>query len=188
VALAARLRSLRDHGRSALCRYYHELVGTTSRLDALQAVVLNAKLPWLDAWTEARRSIAARYRAALEGSAARLVAELPGSRGGYHLAVARVADRTSVQQWLAEAGIETQLHYPIPCHHQAPFQRFATRPLPVAEESAGQVLSLPMFPHMNDDQVTRVCDAIRDVSRVTESLAASPGVWPLSERRKTGTS
>jgi dTDP-4-amino-4,6-dideoxygalactose transaminase len=185
VALAARLRSLRDHGRSALCRYDHDLVGTTSRLDALQAVVLNAKLPWLDAWTQARRSIAARYRAALEGSAARMVAELPGSRGGYHLAVARVADRTSVQQRLAEAGIETQLHYPIPCHRQAPFRRFATRPLPVAEESAREVVSLPMFPHMNDDQVARVCDAIRDVSPGTESLAAPPGVWSLSARRKS---
>jgi dTDP-4-amino-4,6-dideoxygalactose transaminase len=168
--LAARLRSLRDHGRSQRDRYDHELVGTTSRLDALQAVVLHAKLPWLDAWTAARRSIAARYRAALDGGAARLVAEPPGSRGAYHLAVALVPDRASVRRRLAEAGIETKLHYPIPCHRQVPYQRFATRPLPVAEESAGEILSLPMFPHMGDGQVAWVCDAVRDAQRARESL------------------
>jgi dTDP-4-amino-4,6-dideoxygalactose transaminase len=173
--LAARLRSLRDHGRSRHYRYDHELVGTTSRLDALQAVVLKAKLPRLDAWTEARRSIAARYRAALDGGdcgPARLVAELPGSRGVYHLAVAQVPDRALVRQRLAEAGIETQLHYPVPCHRQPPYLHYATRPLPVAEKSADEILSLPMFPHMSDGQVDRVCDAIRDALEAQERLPA----------------
>ena len=171
-ALAARLRILRDHGRSLRSRYEHELVGTNSRLDALQAVVLNAKLPWLDDWTGARRSIAARYRAAFGGGPARLMAEPPGSRGVYHLAVALVPDRTPVRRRLAEVGIETQIHYPIPCHRQAPYQRFATRPLPMAEESAGEILSLPMFPHMSDGQVARVCDAIRDLQKAWEPLPA----------------
>jgi dTDP-4-amino-4,6-dideoxygalactose transaminase len=170
--LAARLRSLRDHGRSQRYRYDHELVGTTSRLDALQAVVLNAKLPWLDTWTTARRSIAARYCAAFDGGAARLVAELPESRGAYHLAVASVPDRALVRQRLAEAGIETQLHYPVPCHRQPPYRRYATRPLPVAEKCAGEIVSLPMFPHMSDGQVDRVCDAIRDALAAQESLPA----------------
>jgi dTDP-4-amino-4,6-dideoxygalactose transaminase len=172
--LAARLRSLRDHGRSRCDRYHHELVGTTSRLDALQAVVLNAKLPWLDAWTEARRSIAARYRATFGAGPGHLVAELPGSRGVYHLAVALVSDRASVRQRLAEAGIETRLHYPTPCHRQAPYRRFATRPLPVAEESAGQILSLPIFPHMSGGQVARVCDAIRAALEAREPFLARP--------------
>jgi dTDP-4-amino-4,6-dideoxygalactose transaminase len=170
AALAARLRSLRDHGRSPRSRYDHELIGTTSRLDALQAAVLSAKLPWLDAWTEARRSIAVQYRAAFGGEAARLVAEQPGSRGAYHLAVALVPDRASVRRRLAEAGIETQLHYPIPCHRQLPYQRFATRPLPVAEERAGEILSLPMFPHMSDGQVAWVCNAVRDAQRARQSM------------------
>lgn len=169
--LAARVRSLRDHGRSRRSRHEHELIGANSRLDALQAVVLNAKLPWLDTWTEARRSIAARYRTAFGGGAARLVAEQPGSQGAYHLAVALVQDRTSVRRRLAEAGIETQIHYPIPCHRQVPYQRFATRPLPAAEESAGQIVSLPMFPHMIGSQVARVCDAIREAG-IKESLRA----------------
>jgi len=158
--LAGRIRSLRDHGRSRLSRYDHEFIGVNSRLDGLQAAVLNAKLPWLDAWTEARRSIAARYRAAFGGGVGRLVEEEPGSRGAYHLAVARIPDRAGVERQLAETGIETQIHYPVPCHLQTPYRRFATRPLPVTEESANDILSLPMFPHMSDDRVTRVCDAI----------------------------
>jgi len=160
AGLAGRLRSLRDHGRGPRSRYDHDLVGTTSRLDALQAVVLTAKLARLDAWTSARRSIAERYRAALSDGAARMVAEEPGSLGAYHLAVARVPDRAEVQRQLAAAGIETQVHYPVPCHRHPPYQQFATRPLPVAEERAGQVISLPMFPHLSDGQVTRVCDAL----------------------------
>jgi dTDP-4-amino-4,6-dideoxygalactose transaminase len=162
--LASRLRSLSDHGRGRRSRYDHELIGTNSRLDALQAVVLSAKLRRLDAWTAARRSIAARYRAGLGDGPARLVAEEPGSRGAYHLAVARMPDREEVRRRLAAAGIETQIHYPTPCHRQPPYERFATRPLPVAEESAGEVLSLPMFPHMSDGQVARVCGAIRDAA------------------------
>jgi dTDP-4-amino-4,6-dideoxygalactose transaminase len=69
-------------------------------------------------------------------------------------------------------GIETQIHYPIPCHRQTPYRRFATCPLPVAEESADEVLSLPSFPHMSDGQVARVCDAIREALGTRESLLA----------------
>jgi dTDP-4-amino-4,6-dideoxygalactose transaminase len=160
--LAERLRSLRDHGGGRQSRYDHELVGTNSRLDALQALVLTAKLPRLDDWNGARRAIVARYRAAFDGGSARLVAEEPGSRGAYHLAVARVPDRAKVQRQLAASEIETRVHYPTPCHRQPPYRRFATRPLPVAEESAGEILSLPMFPHLDEDRVARVCDAVRD--------------------------
>jgi dTDP-4-amino-4,6-dideoxygalactose transaminase len=161
-ALAQRIRVLRDHGRAQGSHYQHELVGTNSRLDALQAVVLTAKLARLDAWNEARRSIAARYRAALEPGPACLVAEVPGARGVYHLAVARVPSRGRVQKQLAAMGVRTQIHYPIPCHRQIPYRRFADRPLPVAEQSAGEVLSLPIFPTMSDAQVARVCAAVHE--------------------------
>ncbi len=160
AALADRIASLRDHGRVRDSHYEHWLVGTNSRLDGLQAAVLNAKLPRLDAWTQARRSIAARYRVALDGGPCRLVAEEPGSRGAYHLAVVRTRDRARVQRELAKAGIETQIHYPVPCHRQAPYRLFGRNPLPVAEESAREILSLPMFPHMDARLVDRVCDAI----------------------------
>lgn len=166
--LANRIRSLRDHGRARHSRYDHEIVGTNSRLDALQALVLTAKLPRLDAWTGARRSVAARYRAAFGDGPARLVGEEPGSQGAYHLAVVRVPDRPRIQRQLAAAGIETQIHYPVPCHQQAPYRRFAAHRLPVAEKSAAQILSLPIFPHMSDDRVARVCHAIRDALRDEE--------------------
>jgi dTDP-4-amino-4,6-dideoxygalactose transaminase len=171
-ALAQRIRILRDHGRAAGSHYRHELVGTNSRLDALQAVVLTAKLDRLDAWNEARRSIAARYRAALAPGPARLVGEVPGATGVYHLAVARVPNRERVQKHLAVMGIQTQIHYPIPCHRQIPYQRFADRPLPVAEKTAGEVLSLPIFPTMSDAQVLRVCAAIEQALEGKEHRVA----------------
>jgi dTDP-4-amino-4,6-dideoxygalactose transaminase len=161
-ALAQRIRVLRDHGRAAGSHYQHELVGTNSRLDALQAVVLTAKLARLDAWNQARRSIAARYRAAFAPGPVRLVAEVPGATGVYHLAVARVPDRARVQKRLAAMGVQTQIHYPVPCHRQIPYRRFADLPLPVAEQSAAEVLSLPIFPTMSDAQVARVCAAVRE--------------------------
>ena len=160
AGLAGRIRVLRDHGRAAGSHYRHELVGTNSRLDALQAVVLTAKLARLDAWNEARRSVAARYHAAFAAGPGRPVAEVPGMRGVYHLAVLRVPDRARVQRRLAELGVQTQVHYPIPCHQQEPYRRFASGPLPAAEQCADEVLSLPMFPHMTDDQVAGVCDAV----------------------------
>jgi dTDP-4-amino-4,6-dideoxygalactose transaminase len=161
-ALAQRIRVLRDHGRAAGSHYQHELVGTNSRLDALQAVVLTAKLARLDAWNQARRSIAARYRAAFAPGPVRLVAEVPGATGVYHLAVARVPDRARVQKRLAAMGVQAQIHYPVPCHRQIPYRRFADLPLPVAEQSAAEVLSLPIFPTMSDAQVARVCAAVRE--------------------------
>jgi dTDP-4-amino-4,6-dideoxygalactose transaminase len=160
AGLAGRIRVLRDHGRALGSHYRHELIGTNSRLDALQAAVLTAKLARLDAWNEARRSIAARYHAAFAAGPARPVAEVPGMRGVYHLAVLRVPDRAQVQQHLAEMGVQTQVHYPIPCHQQEPYRRFANGSLPAAERCADEVLSLPMFPHMTDEQVARVCDAV----------------------------
>ncbi len=160
--LAKTLRVLRDHGRATGSHYRHEMVGTNSRLDALQAMVLTAKLARLDAWNDARRSIAARYRAAFASTPIRLVEEEPGARGVYHLAVARVPDRARLQQHLTTMGIETGIHYPIPCHQQAPYLRFATGSLPVTEAAATEVLSLPMFPHLRDDQVARVCDALHE--------------------------
>jgi dTDP-4-amino-4,6-dideoxygalactose transaminase len=158
--LAQRIRSMRDHGRGAASHYLHELVGTNSRLDAVQAAVLTAKLTKLDEWTVARRSIAARYRAAFATGPARFVPEAPGARGVYHLAVVRVPDRERFQRELMAMGIQTGIHYPTPCHRQAPYRRFTVQALPVAEETAREVMSLPMFPHMSDDQVAQVCDAV----------------------------
>jgi dTDP-4-amino-4,6-dideoxygalactose transaminase len=161
--LARRIRCLRDHGRAEGSHYRHELVGTNSRLDALQAVVLTAKLARLDSWTRARRRIAARYRTAFAGSAARMIDELPGSQGVYHLAVVRVPARERVERRLTAMGIQTGIHYPVPCHRQAAYRSFPAGRLPAVEEAAGEILSLPMFPHMSDGQVARVCEAVHEV-------------------------
>jgi dTDP-4-amino-4,6-dideoxygalactose transaminase len=161
--LAERIVCLRNHGRAPDSHYRHVAVGTNSRLDALQAAVLTAKLAKLDTWTEARRAIASRYRDAFRSGPVRLVEELPDACGAYHLAVARVPDRDQVQRQLESAGIQTGIHYPTPCHWQVPYRRFAVDPLPVAEQAVTEILSLPMFPHMRSDQVTRVCEAVNDV-------------------------
>jgi dTDP-4-amino-4,6-dideoxygalactose transaminase len=160
-ALADTLRSLRNHGRPPGLPGRHDDVGTNSRMDTLQAAVLSAKLPRLDAWTAARRRIAARYRAALDPAVARPVPVAPEAGSVHHLAVVLAADRETLRAGLQGRGIETAVHYPIPCHLQAPYRRFCDRALPVAEALAGQVLSLPMFPHMSEEQVGAVCEALQ---------------------------
>jgi dTDP-4-amino-4,6-dideoxygalactose transaminase len=160
AALAATVRCLRDHGRARGSHYLHEAVGTNSRMDAIQAAVLSVKLQRLETWTRARRRIAASYRDRLAGSAVRLVTEAAGSSGAYHLMVARVPARDQVGARLANAGISTGVHYPIPCHRQEPYRRFGRGPLPVAERACSEVLSLPLHPHMASEQVARVCDEL----------------------------
>jgi dTDP-4-amino-4,6-dideoxygalactose transaminase len=158
--LAARLRSIRDHGRSDSDRYLHDTLGTNSRLDALQAAVLSIKVKHLDEWTRARRCVAQDYLEQLSDGLVQLVEETPKTPSVYHLAVVRTSQRDDVAADLARAGVETGVHYPVPCHLQEPFRRYSTGPLPVTELAAGQVLSLPMFPHMTHQQVSYVCETL----------------------------
>jgi dTDP-4-amino-4,6-dideoxygalactose transaminase len=164
--LADRIRSLANHGRSHGDSHHdHDCLGTNSRLDALQAIVLSGKLAHLDEWTERRIALASRYRDLLgatefTGAGLRLTDAAPLARHVYHLFVVRVARRDSVRAELAHRGIQTGVHYPAPCHRQSPLRRFAQRPLPVAERSAGELLSLPMFPHLTDRQVDLVCESL----------------------------
>jgi dTDP-4-amino-4,6-dideoxygalactose transaminase len=161
--LARRIRSIHDHGRVHGSHYEHEFLGTNSRMDAIQAVVLSAKLPRLEAWTKARRALATEYRARLAGGPVRLVQDVSGGGHAYHLLVAHVPHRARVRQGLAELGIETGLHYPVPCHWQTPYRSYDHGPLPVAEQTADEIVSLPMFPHMRMDQVVQVCDLLQEL-------------------------
>jgi dTDP-4-amino-4,6-dideoxygalactose transaminase len=164
--LADRVRALANHGRSGGASHYeHKYIGTNSRLDALQAILLSGKLGRLDVWTQRRIELATRYRDLLNGTELRLTGVAPLARHVYHLFVVRVADRDNIRTELARRGIQTGVHYPVPCHLQPPLQRFADRPLPVAEQAAGQLLSLPVFPHMTNGQVDLVCEALGDVLR-----------------------
>jgi dTDP-4-amino-4,6-dideoxygalactose transaminase len=175
AALAERIRSLRDHGRVAGSHYDHDEIGTNSRLDAVQAIVLSAKLEHLDRWNAARREIMEHYRDAARSGPLSLVSEAPGAYGVYHLAVARVPRRPEVRHWLDVWGIDTSIHYPTPIHRFGPYERFADRPLPVVEAAAPELLSLPMFPHMTAAQVSRVCDALQlldELLRAREAVRA----------------
>lgn len=161
--LADRVRALANHGRShGAAHYEHDYVGTNSRLDALQAVLLSGKLRFLEEWTQRRIALAAHYREALTGTGVRLTAVPPPARHVYHLFVVRVAGRDALRAELGRRGIETGVHYPLPCHRQPPLRRFADRPLRVAEQAAGELLSLPMFPHLTESQVEFVCESLGD--------------------------
>jgi len=171
--LADRIRSLANHGRSGgASHYHHDCVGTNSRLDTLQAILLSGKLAHLDEWTERRIALALRYRRLLSGSgffgaALKLTDVSPLARHVYHLFVVRVAARDQVRAELVRRGIQTGVHYPVPCHLQSPLRRFADGPLPAAEQAAGELLSLPMFPHLTEGQVDFVCEALCDALRTT---------------------
>jgi dTDP-4-amino-4,6-dideoxygalactose transaminase len=160
---AARIRRLRDHGRAEGSHHLHFEVGTNSRLDAIQAVVLSAKLRRLEEWTRARRRVVGWYRDRLDPRAVPLVADARDDGSAHHLLVARLGDRERVRAGLERAGIQTGVHYPVPCHQQPPYRRFADRALPVAERAAGEILSLPLFPHMTEEQVTTVCAELDDL-------------------------
>jgi dTDP-4-amino-4,6-dideoxygalactose transaminase len=162
--LAGLLRSLRLHGETS--RYLHARVGGNFRMDAIQAAVLLAKLPRLKAWNERRRAIAARYGELLAGAARAeritLPEEGPQRRHVYHQYVVRVRDRDAVRERLSAAGIATAVFYPVPLHLQECFAGLGYREgsFPEAERAAREVLALPIFAEMRDDEVERVAEEL----------------------------
>jgi len=164
---AVRLRRLRNGGQSD--RYRHEDAGINSRLDELQAAFLRVGLGHLGAWTERRRALAGAY---LEGLADTEALTLPRereyARAVHHLFVVRHPRRDAMIQALRERGVETLIHYPIPLHLQPAFRSGGgtAAALPVVEAAAGEVLSLPLYPEMTDEQQRRVIEAIRDAAAV----------------------
>lgn len=167
AAIARAVRMLRNHG--GLARYEHAVVGTNSRLDSLQAVVLSAKLRRLDAWNEERRAIADRYRERLtqvDGVTLPLVGER--SAHVYHQFVVQVEDRDRVHAELTGAGIGVGVHYPSPVHLLPAFESFrlgAAGAFPRAEAQARRILSLPIYPGLPADAVDRVADALESAVR-----------------------
>jgi dTDP-4-amino-4,6-dideoxygalactose transaminase len=162
--LAARLRQLRNGGQAD--RYHHELSGINSRLDEMQAAILRAKLRHLPAWTERRRALASQYLAGLAGSGVELPVEQPYARAVYHLFVIRHPRRDAVMAALREHGIGSLIHYPVPLHLQKAFAALGGRAgdFPVAERAAGEILSLPLYPELDDAQVRAVCAALREAA------------------------
>ena len=159
-ALADKIRALSNHGRRHDDPYTHDLIGGTRRLDALQAAVLTAKLERLDAWNAGRQRVARRYAEQLSELPVDLVRTDPRAVSSQHLMVVQVDGRDEVRQELHAQGISTGIHYPIPCHRQVAFANADAPNLPVSERAAERLLSLPMFPHMEDWQITRVVERL----------------------------
>jgi dTDP-4-amino-4,6-dideoxygalactose transaminase len=163
--IAARVRGLRDHGQVE--KYRHVEEGYNARLDALQAAILRVKLTRLDAWNERRRTLAERYRAALQGVPVTLPVERPWAKHVYHIFTIRTQERVRVRALLHDRGIETGVHYPVPLHLQPCYAALGLREgsFPEAESAAREVLSLPLYPEMTEADVDTVSEAVIDALR-----------------------
>ena len=165
AAVAERLRMLRNYGQRQ--RYFHHIKGFNSRLDEIQAAILLAKLPGLDASNLRRQQIAAAYAAGLAGlSWIVLPTEAHGRQHAWHLYVVRVPDRERFQRHLASHGVGTMVHYPVPIHRQEAYAECLPQApfLPVTEALAPHIVSLPIYPELTDAQVGHVIAAVRSFS------------------------
>lgn len=175
--IAERVRLLRDHG--GLVADEHRLVGHNSRLDSLQAAVLSAQLGHLDSWNELRRRHAARYTERLSGigDGTVIAPPAPCAEHVHHLFVTRVPDgrRDAMLAALRDAGIGAARHYPLPIHQTPAFAFLDHGPgsFPTAERLATEILSLPMFPHLTDDEIEYVCDVVEAVANSNDPSGAA---------------
>jgi dTDP-4-amino-4,6-dideoxygalactose transaminase len=158
---ARKLRLLRDHGSPA--KYEHSVIGTNARLDSIQAAILSIKLGQLDEWNQLRRKHAAQMASALADSAA-IPPEIPG--GGehvFHLFVVRSQQRNALRNYLRANGIGTGIHYPVPLHLTEAYQQLGypgKGSFPTAEQLAEEILSLPMYAELTDEQIEYTIDAV----------------------------
>ena len=158
--VAERLRMLGNYGSKK--KYYNDIKGVNSRLDPIQAAVLRAKLTRLDEWTERRRNIAATYLEAFAGVDVVCPGILEGTNPVWHLFVIRTKDRAGMQEQLTKKSIGTLVHYPVPPHMQPAYADLKLAPdsLPLARQLAGEVLSLPMGPHLTAAMRQAVIEAV----------------------------
>ena len=161
-ALADAMRRFHNYG--SVTKYHHDAKGYNSRLDSLQAAILAVKLRHIDAWNERRRVIAARY---LEGMAGLPGITLPPADddqyvSSWHLFVIETAQREQLQAALADEGVQTGIHYPIPCHLSGAYEEMGLGrgAFPITERLSEQVMSLPIGPHMPDEHVEHVIAAM----------------------------
>jgi dTDP-4-amino-4,6-dideoxygalactose transaminase len=158
-SVAAHVRLLGAHGSAV--KYQHDVIGMNSRLDTVQAVVLNAKLRRLEGWNDRRREAAARYSELLAGlPGVTLPVTAEGNIDVWHLYVVQVPERDRILSTLTDAGIGVGVHYPVPVHLTAAFAHLGYGPgsFPVAEEAASAMLSLPLYPHITPQQQQYVAD------------------------------
>jgi dTDP-4-amino-4,6-dideoxygalactose transaminase len=156
---ARTIRMLRDWGQDR--KYHHVLAGFNYRMEGLQGAILRVKLRHLEKWTGARRAHAARYGELLADSGLGLVTEMPWARHVYHVYAVRTREREALMKQLNEQGIQTGIHYPVPVHLQPAYadSAWGRGSFPHAEKAADEVLSLPMYPEMTDEQIQTVSQA-----------------------------
>lgn len=157
-----KIKMLRDHGSPE--KYRHELVGGNFRMSGLEGAVLGVKLRYLEKWNDARRSVSRIYKELLAGLPARPLTELSHNKHNYHLFVIATERRDELQKYLADNGIATGIHYPLPIHLQKAYEGCGWKAgdYPAAEKLAKEMLSLPMYPELDKNQVVYVCEKIKD--------------------------
>ncbi len=161
--LAKKIKVLRDHGQPQ--KYHHDVIGWNARMDGIQGAVLSVKLKYLDKWNEARRANAKKYDKLLAGvSEIRLPVEKDYARHVYHLYALRDPKRNALMTFLGEKGVATGIHYPVPLHMTKAYEYLHLKPgsFPVAELAASEFVSLPMFPELTDDQISYVCQCVKE--------------------------
>jgi dTDP-4-amino-4,6-dideoxygalactose transaminase len=165
---ARTIRLLRNWGGP---RYQHNIRGYNYRMENLNGAMLRVKLRHLERWTESRRALAARYDALLAETCVTVPRALPHVRHVYHAYTIRTPGRDHMAKQLAAAGVQSGVHYPTPIHLQPAYRdaRFAEGSLPVAEEAAREVLSLPIYPELTTEQVYTVATAVKDIRKARET-------------------
>ena len=158
--IAQKIRMLRDHGQAR--KYYHEFEGYNGRLDAIQTGILRVKLKHLSEWNEKRRQNAFLYTQHLTLDTIIPPYEPEWSKAVYHLYIIRTQKRDDLQRYLSENGISTGLHYPVPLHLQNAYRRAELKDgsYPITEKIAREILSLPMFPQLTEEQILYVSEKI----------------------------
>jgi dTDP-4-amino-4,6-dideoxygalactose transaminase len=163
--IANRVKMLRNYGQKE--KYHHLFIAYNRRLDTLQAAVLRVKLGRLDEWNQARRRNAQLYNEFLANTAVVTPVEASYAQHVYHLYVVRVQDRDGLQEHLKSRGVSTGIHYPIPVHLQEAYRYLGYQKgdFPITERYAEEILSLPMYPELTEEQIQYVVQAINDFGK-----------------------
>jgi len=165
AGMESAIKILRDLGQRE--KYHHEVIGYNSRLDTVQASILAVKLKHLDAWNASRRAAAAMYAEELKSVDCVLPVEESYAHHVWHLYVVRLRKRDELKNYLAEKGVGAGIHYPYPLHITKAMKNlgYKTGDFPIAEKTAPEILSLPMFPHMKREEIAYVADCIRQFQK-----------------------
>lgn len=160
-----KLQKLRNYGQKE--KYFHDCFGINSRLDEIQAAVLRVKLRHLDRWNAKRRKAASKYTSGIKSSHISCPQEKEDYYHVYHLYVIKTPHRKKLQDWLLQNGVHTQIHYPVPVHLQKCYNRLSKERirLPLTEKISNDILSLPIYPEMQDSQINHVVEAINSFAK-----------------------